>query len=612
MLTALLTGLLFGLGPQDMPGQVRAPSGPSAPSGPNRSTGPSGPIGSVAPNGPVLTGGTTQPMPVRLEYPGAPSIDAFAAFADAQGQPRPTPCAAAGAADFDGDGSTDLWFLSSSPAGELAVQMARTSSLGRFRAWHAYPARTWVHGATFRSVDYNRGDRVLLVDPQSTTLIAAYYSYPFNGNPRAGFFAVNASWSIGAGAYEVATRDDDQDGHDDIAVLAALPGGWTEVKKLRMGTSLGFLAPELEVKGLLPAPARALRLFDCDGDGRSDAVVHMPGLGIAVLRDDGQRLVPIDFTPHALPLADLFAGDANRDGLDDWGAVLPQGIALALSRGNGFDWVALWNPAPAAGFAAGGVLGEGMGLLTAVVAVAADGQSHVLYPALGGAAFGPAETAVPVQPTAFIGPGLAGVPLVVADADGDGDQDAVVQLPDQAHWLRLRNGEADLRPTAVTILDQGPMGESGYTKFEVVAVMPRAGLALGFADVELAVFLEDITQSPPKHVYWTRLVAPVNPTTLQARFTLFSQGETSKLLGMIQQRNVTPFPGGISVGGDCVLSIHFKQAAAAAALGTERGASTILHHQAGGEPNKSAVGVKWEVRAEPPKPSADDELMPWS
>ena len=85
-----------------------------------------------------------------------------------------TEIAAAGAADLDGDENTDLWFLSASGinAGELSVQMAKTSSLGRFRHWHSYPRTPWSGAATYRSQFYTR-DRVLLIDPMSSVLTAA-------------------------------------------------------------------------------------------------------------------------------------------------------------------------------------------------------------------------------------------------------------------------------------------------------------------------------------------------------------------------------------------------------------------------------------------------------
>ena len=90
------------------------------------------PQGIPPPTQPPRTGGSSQPLPTRLDYPLEADVDKFAPFIDAIGQPIATECAAAGAADLDADGNMDLWFLSASTAsyGMLSVQMARTSSLG--------------------------------------------------------------------------------------------------------------------------------------------------------------------------------------------------------------------------------------------------------------------------------------------------------------------------------------------------------------------------------------------------------------------------------------------------------------------------------------------------
>ena len=51
-------------------------------------------------------------------------------------------------------------------------------------------AKTW--SADRREVDLARGGG-LLVEPQSPTLVSAYYTYPYGGNPQAGNFSVNSS-----------------------------------------------------------------------------------------------------------------------------------------------------------------------------------------------------------------------------------------------------------------------------------------------------------------------------------------------------------------------------------------------------------------------------------
>lgn len=203
--------------------------------------------------------------------------------------------------------------------------------------------------------------------------------------------------------------------------------------------------------------------------------------------------------------------------------------------------------------------------------------------------------------------------MFTADVDNDGDEDVLSQLPDGAHWIRLVNDEANLRPTGVSFVDSGPVGETGFHKWEATIDLPAAGIARGLTDVELGVFIEDSSLPQPTHKYWGRLLGHADPTTNTARFTVYAQLDQVKLLIMLNQNNVNPFPGGgISIGGDSVLTVHFKQAPNAINGGSQRHQSLILHFEGGPGGHKSAVGAQWSIRAEPPKPSADDELLPWS
>ncbi|MEM7202321.1 MAG: VCBS repeat-containing protein [Planctomycetota bacterium] len=598
MLSGLIAGLLAAL-PQSLP--------PEAP--------PQAPEAAVQPSsGGGRVGGTTQAQPSRLEFPDAPSVDRFPGFVDASGAPLAAQCAAAGSADFDGDGNVDFWMLGASgPAsGQLAFHLARTSSLGRFRPWNVYAKRGWLDGATFKSTDYTLGDRVMLVDPQTPTLISAHYSYPYGGNPRAGVFAVNAAWQIGLGAYEIETREDENDGHDDIGVLLAVPGGGTEIRKLRMTTSAGWLSPEpLEIRAFVPLPARRLRLLDFDGDARTDALIEVPGIGLLLYRDDGTRFVPTHVLPFPWPISDLIAGDVNRDGLHDFAIVVPEGIALAVSQGGNFTPLALPRPASTGPIAAARILGERRGLLTSIVALAANGRATAVYPALGGTRFGAPELRSMPATGAFAGSGPGLAPAVVGDLDNDGDDDLVAPLPDRAHWLRLLNPETDLRPTSVTFVDRGKIGETGYRKFDMVVRVPPAAIQRGLTELEIGVFVQDTTLVVPRYVYWGRLLGPVDPKTRLARFEVYSQQNTLKLIGMLQQRTVHPYPGGISMGGEASISIHFKEPSSGS-QGTRRYASRIAHHEGDKAGQQSAVGVKWRVRAEVPKPTVDDDLLPWN
>lgn len=578
MITSAVTALLVGLLPQVPPQGLLVEPAP---------------------------GGAKSPIE-RLAFPAYVDLTRFAPFEDAQGAPQATDVAASGAADFDGDGNEDLWLLPTSGvnAGALSVQMARISSLGRFRGWQQLAPRSWVDGATFRSTDYPLGDRVLLVEPLQSDLVSAYYTYPFGGSPQAGTFVVNASWTVGAGSFEIATRDDDGDGHDDIAVLQAVLPGWTRVKKLCMGNSLGWLHPEQEVSCDLPLVASDLQLFDYDGDGRSDVLVRISTTGLLLLHDDGSRLVPVSLIVLPVPVKDVFVGDADRDGRDDFGLVFSTGILLARSEALHFSPVWLAAPAGVGSLGTARVLGETRGNLTSVTAFPADGQSVVLFPFLGSGMFAPAEIETPPDPGPYQGSGAQGARVIVADIDGDEDDDVVMQLADRTHWVSLLGGEFALAPHDLQTVDQGLLGETGYRQYDLVAEIPDEAVQRGLTTVEMAVFLQDITVQPADYIYWGRLLLPVDPNTRTVSFTVFSQTEKAKLHTMIQNRDVFRFPGGITAGGQALLSLHCKS-------GPQRFESLLIHHD-DPEGNKSAVGVQWNEIKAPPEPAMDSDLLPWS
>ena len=78
----------------------------------------------------------------------------------------------------------------------------------------------------------------------------------------------------------------------------------------------------------------------------------------------------------------------------------------------------------------------------------------------------------------------------------------------------------------------------------------------------------------------------------------------AKLQTMIQNRDVFRFPGGITAGGQALLSIHFKN-------GPQRFESLLVHHD-DPEGNKSAVGVQWNEIKAPPDAAMDSDLLPWN
>ena len=578
MLTPAVTALVVGLVPQTPPQGLLMP--PPAPSN------------SIE----------------RLAFPEDPGLVRFAPFADPQGVPQSTDLAAAGAADFDGDGNEDLWLLAEQGtgpnAGALSVEMARTSSLARFRDWQQLAQRSWVDGATFRSTDYPLGDRVLLVERQQPDLVSAYYTYPFGGSPQAGSFVVNPGWTVGTGSYEIETRDDDGDGHDHIAVLQEVQPGWTRIKVMHVDNNLGWLHPEREVSFDLPAVAHGLRMLDFDGDGLSDTLVRLSDTALLLLHNDGTRLLPISLIVLPMPIEEVFVGDADRDSRDDFGMVFGSGILLARSLPQ--SWAPVWLQAPASvgPLETARVLGEVRGTLTSIVAFPTDGQSVVVFPFQGGGTFSAGEVVTPADPSLYQGSGAVSARLVIADVDGDDDDDVVMQLADRAHWLTLNGGEYQFAPTQLLTADRGAIGETGYRRYDHVATMSAEAVQRGLLNAEIAVFLQDTTILPREYKYWGRLLVPVDLATRTVSFTIFSQTEKNKLASMIQNQEVFRFAGGITAGGQALVSIHLKK-------GPQRFESLLVHHD-DPEAQQSAVGVQWNEIKAPPDPAMDSDLLPWN
>ena len=122
-------------------------------------------------------------------------------------------------------------------------------------------------------------------------------------------------------------------------------------------------------------------------------------------------------------------------------------------------------------------------------------------------------------------------------------------------------------------------------------------------------FIEDFTGTQPEYVYWGRLMSHVDPATRTVSFIVYSQTDPLKLKKMIEEGNRFPYPGGIAVGGETVLTIHLKDSQNP---GAKRYASRIVHHGGGSGGQQSALGIAWDIRESPPRADADDDLLPWN
>ena len=286
-----------------------------------------------------------RPLPV---YPVDLQMGTCHPFVDARG-PVDTQISAAGCADLDGDRHQDLWFLAASgkDRGRISLQMARTSSLGRFRHWHLSVNGNFLDGTTYRSKSHSREGLVLVDNTNTQPTVMVWYSTKPNVDPRQGYMGGGGSgWKLGMPSYEIEARDDLGDGHDDITVLQRLKNGHTRVKKLCMNTKrYGFLWPQKAVQVDVPATLESLRMLDFDGDGRSDFVAVVKDLGILVGRDNGNgAFEAAAFWPIPSGVLDVTVGDVQGDGRDDFALCFDGGILVMLSTSGGFSMRAMASP----------------------------------------------------------------------------------------------------------------------------------------------------------------------------------------------------------------------------------------------------------------------------
>lgn len=541
-----------------------------------------------------------------LDFPQQPAAVTFVPFRDAFGAPARLTTLAAGAADFDGDRNADAWMLAGPDDGssQLSIQYSRTSSLGRFRDGHVFAAGRWTRAATFRSSSYSR-DRVLLVDPANPYLSSARYYLrdELRDPPRSGAYEIrDFVFHVGAGAYEIATRDDAQDGHDDVAVLRQLSVGSWEVRKLLVGQ---YMMVQGEVSLQLPFPLDSLTLLDVDHDGRSDVLARVPGVGVAALRDQGDGTFGwYAFVAIPSGLQGMFIGDFDGDQHDDVGFVLSVGVALFTTTPAALQPRAALLCSHGRLAAAGLADANGDGHVD-VVGLADDGRALLQWFGTSNGGYGPAEVRLPYDPFEYLGAGPLGMRGVFADFDDDGDDDLLLQLPSGAAWHGLLTvGARPLAPGLLETLHLGPVGETGYHKQQLTVGLPPWAAARGLRDVEVGVFLEDPRRSPIVFVYWGRLIAQLDAVTNQTRFNVYYQTDQNLLIDMLQRDGPDRFGEGITAGGNVLLTIHAKD-------GAQRFGSLLLHHDGSGDGNKSAKGVRWQSRAAPPKPSADADLLPW-
>ncbi|MHC4811463.1 MAG: FG-GAP repeat domain-containing protein [Planctomycetota bacterium] len=552
-------------------------------------------------------------------------------FLDSQGKPADTVLAGAGSADLDGDRHQDLWFLAAAgkDRGRISVQMARASSLGRFRSWHLSTAGNFLDAATYRSTAHSR-DGLLLVDPTSNQPILLTWSRKSPlGDPRDGFLGGGGSgWPLGLAAYEIEVRDDVGDGHDDITVLQRLPNGHTRVKKLCMNTKLyAFLWPERSVAVDVPARLETLRMLDFDGDGRSDFVALARGLGVLVGRDNGHgSFDAAAFWPIPSGINDVTVGDVQGDGRDDFLLCFDGGVLVMLSTPQGFWPRAMFN-APRVGALACANLVDVDGTGKAHLAgFPEDGRNYVFHDSASILANRYSPLAYPAHTywssKSFPGvrPGTADNNVIVTDVDNDGDVDLLLRTPDRTGFMTLRNPSVALRPTDLKVTNAGPLPAREVSQGvvqDLVVTVPPLLRRRGFTSIEAAFFVVDPdtrSLNDPDYLYWGRIIVPIQPTQSNARVRIYVWGDQQRWDNSVRaykkQRaanlgtNTIVYPpefGTIRFSADGFVSVHGYN-------GGERAESAHVEDPSKG---KSTLGPRWVLKVNPPKPKADRDLLPW-
>ncbi len=588
----------------------------------------------MPPQGVVAAANSQTSATVQRPLPGYPADVEIATchpFRDDKG-PVDTTLAAAGSGDLDGDGNPDLWFLAAAGTnkGRISLQMARVTSLGRYRDWHVSTAGNFPDAASYRSSALSR-DGIIAVDPSSDQPILLTWNRKSpTSDPRDGFLGGGGvGWQLGKGCYEIEARDDVGDGHDDITVLQQLPNGHTRVKKLCMNTSLHkFLWPETSVKTDVPATLGCLRMLDVDGDNRSDFVALVKGLGVLVGRDNTREAFePVAFWPIASGIRDLCVGDVQGDGRDDIALCFDRGILVMLSTSKGFVPRAMFNP-PLVGPLASACLldvdGTGMNHLLGFFE---DGRSYVFHDNTSIVQGRSKPVMQPAQSDwsrkTFVGlrPGAEDLNLIVTDVDNDRDLDLLLRTPDRTGFMTLRNPVVALRPTALTVSDVGPLPvtePANGTVQNLFVRMPPLLRERGFTLLEAAFFVVDPdskSSKDPDYLYWGSLIAPLDPplytVTLRAYAWSDRKSWDAQVREYKKQRDkklptaALVYPkesGAIRFSPDGFVSVHGYN-------GSQRAESS--HVTPDPNTSKSTLGPRWVLKVDPPKPKADRELLPW-
>ncbi len=544
-------------------------------------------------------GGGAPPSPPELPaWPQDWGVHRFAPLVDAQGLPVARRVLAGGFVDFDREGNRDVWFMTEVGPGQSQMHalLANTADLGRFWSWGDYASNGLRDAATYRSrVAF---DMVVGVDPTTDSLSHHFFSPNSAGpDPRiGGFWGRNPGWVVGLGCYEIETSNHDGDDHDDLLVLSEVAGGGSAVKFFVMAAPFGGLpSPQHVVSLTLPWRVDSLRALDFDGDRRTDAVVHAPGIGVLVLVRGEKAFKLADFFPLTSGLRDLCVGDADGDGRDEPGVVIDGGVILL--NGTPTPRV-LPNPASVGSINGARIVDIDRNGTADVVATLASGDAVLVHLRQAAGFVAPLVHRPGVAPDP--GTGALGQTMLAFDVDRDGDDDVAVQMRDGG-FVTLRSRRETLGPLISNVVHEGRFSES-YISERVDFTMPPTWSTAGIDSLEVGIYMRHPHQAARPWVLWGHAVLPVpvsQPITASVR--LLYLVDLTKLQFLT---SAYLYPQGFAVSGDTMLSVHGR-------VGQRRYQSMLVFHEGRGDENKSTLGVQWRVIAAPPLPRTDAQLLPF-
>jgi hypothetical protein len=570
----------------------------------------------------LLPQGLPAPMAPALSFGEDAARGASFPVVDNQNQPFAPHASHWVHGSFDGDRNLDLALVTGATAttpGTLSILSAKGHDLGRFRRLHTVAGTltsTVTAAARQRSTGYvspggHPADHLLYAERQSSWLTALYWNF---SNAFPGYSSSPAYLQVGTGVREMRTADLDHNGHDDIYLLRDdTASGVTELARYPFTGSIPYGTPVPGQPTILRVPLRLELLVpaDLDGDRQGDAIVYAPGIGLLGLvhHEPTHTFVPLWLVRCPRPLS-VRTGQFGSMVLPDQGPV-PIDLAVTYASeafvvrclGSVLRVLHRVVPLPGEQWQDAALCdGTGEGTPDLVMQNRAL-DALTIFPALQSGIGAPVRTVPGHSTVAWLGGGAPGdaTSLLPVDVDEDGDQDLLFLHPALDRFVCVRNTGFTLRPTLLSIRNDGLAGPNlEYLQQTVMLTVPTELQAVT-SQLELVIYRRN-SQSTP-----SRLSLPIDylpgSSSVQIRLYYFRtrQPGDAQGLGVVTHDPTDQTP---VLNGDCFVSVHGWQ------QGGRRFESTTLGRSyAGGD--QTAMSIRWEVSAPPPLFDIDDERLPW-